>query len=240
MYIIMACMKRERLSKVLAYFGVASRRACEDLICQGHVRVNGKQVLLPQTLVDGDQDRITVRGRHIARVSSRLYYVVHKPLGYSCTNASYIRRRVVDLVPSSDGIRLFTVGRLDRNTSGLIFVTNDGHFAHRLMHPSGGIHKEYVAKVDREITHDHLCALSHGCLVQGALVKPVSVKKVRRATVRIVVQEGRYHEVREMLQNVHLRVLELKRVRIGSWSLGKLPVGSWRVLSASDIESVFG
>jgi len=232
-------MKKERLSKVLAYFGLASRRACEELIQHGHVRVNRKRILLPQTLVDRENDVIEVRGERLEKKFTRVYYAVHKPLGYTCTNSPRIRKRVVDLLPQKEGVRLFTVGRLDRDTSGLILVTNDGHFANRIMHPSGGVKKEYLAKVDREITHEHLCLLSQGCFVQGLLVKPVTVKKVRRSTVRIVVQEGRYHEVRELLHAARLKVLELTRIRIGPLSLGKLPIGAFKPLSQEEVEKLF-
>jgi 23S rRNA pseudouridine2605 synthase len=225
----------QRLSKVMAAAGVASRRAAEKLVVDGRVMVNGKVVRIPQTPVDPVRDTIVVDGKRLSRASSKVYYALHKPVGYHCTNASNVKRRAVDLVESSSGVRLFTVGRLDKMTSGLIIVTNDGHFANRVMHPSGGIQKEYIAKVDRDITHDDLVALSEGCRIEGALVRPVSVRKVRRSTIRVVVQEGRYHEVRELLAAVGLTVLELKRVRIGGLSLGRLPEGQWKEITPEHV-----
>jgi 23S rRNA pseudouridine2605 synthase len=228
-------MTKQRLSKFLATAGVASRRAAETLIFDGRVAVNGEKVIVPQTLVDPEVDKVTVDRKPVVHRVERLYYALNKPVGYQCTNDPRIKRRAVDLVPAPEGARLFTVGRLDKETAGLILVTNDGHFANKVMHPSGGIKKEYIAKVDREITHDHLVALSKGCAVEGVLVRPVRVAKIRRGTVRIVVQEGRRHEVRQMLAAVGFTVLELKRVKIGQVSLGSLPEGQARAISPDEV-----
>lgn len=228
-------MTKQRLSKVLAAAGVASRRAAEQFIFDGRVTVNGARVDVPQTLVDPGVDRILVDGKRIAKGLPVVYYALHKPIGYHCTNDERVRRRAVSLIEAPPGVRLFTVGRLDKDTSGLIIVTNDGQFANRIMHPSGGIKKEYIAKVDREITHEHLVTLSEGCVVDGTLVKPVRVSKVRRSTVRIIVQEGRRHEVRELLAAAGFTVIELKRVRVGGLSLGTLPVGQSRMITPEEV-----
>jgi len=190
-------------------------------------------------MVDPEVDRLEVRGNRVNKAQRRVYFAVHKPVGFLCTSAPQVKKRVVDLVECEEGARLFTVGRLDKETSGLILLTNDGHFAHRVMHPSGGVKKEYIAKVDREITPEHLETISAGCYVQGSFVRPVSVKKVRKATIRIVVQEGRYHEVREMLAAAGLEVLQLARVRIGSLLLGKIPAGASRQLSSEEVQKIF-
>jgi 23S rRNA pseudouridine2605 synthase len=226
-----------RLSKVLAASGVASRRACEKIIVDGRVRVNGNQVIVPQTLVDPTSDIIEVDGQKVQAMPPRVYFLLHKPLGYVCTNDPKVKRRAVDLIPYEE--RLFTIGRLDKDTSGLILVTNDGHFAHKLMHPSGGIQKEYLVKVDKELSHDDLVALSQGCMVEGVRVSPASVKKVRHGTMKIVVHEGRHHEVRALVEAAGMEVLELKRIRIGPLLLGKLEVGACKRLSQKEIETLF-
>lgn len=230
-------MKKIRLSKALAASGVSSRRACEKVITDGRVTVNGVAALLPQTLVDPETDRIVVDGQPLQKVPAKVYFLLHKPLGYVCTNDPKIKRRAIDLIPYEG--RLFTIGRLDKETSGLILVTNDGHFANRVMHPSGGIQKEYLVKVDREISHEDLVALSKGCMVEGVRVTPVSVKKVRDGTMKIVVREGRHHEVRTLVSSVGMEVLELKRIRVGSILLGKLAPGACKRLSQSEIEKIF-
>src|SRR5262249_53449817 len=138
-------------------------------------------------------------------------------------------RLVLDLF---EGVskRLFTVGRLDKETTGLLIVTNDGTFANQVIHPSSNIHREYVAKTGQEITDQHLKTLSHGIEVEGCFVKPLKVRKVRRGTVKIIVGEGKKREVRALLEAVGLEVKELKRVRIGGLTLGTLPIGAWRTL----------
>lgn len=232
-------MVRIRLSKAIAAAGIVSRRGAEDLIFKGKVYVNGQKVVLPQTMVDMEQDTIVVEGKKIGRQASYVYYALHKPVGYQCTNAKEIKRRAIDLIEAPPGVRLFTVGRLDKDTSGLILVTNDGQLANRIIHPSGEVKKEYIAKVDQEISHDHLVTLSQGCAVEGILVRPARVTKIRRGTVRIVVQEGRRHEVRKMLESAGLRVIELKRVKIGDLNLGTLPVGQWKELSQNEVLRLF-
>jgi len=231
-------MLKNRLSKVLAAAGVASRRAAEELIFAGRVKVNGAVVLRPETHVSLAEDEILVDGKLVSEVEKKVYYLLNKPRGYLSTNKRQgpKAKLVIDLF--EDNERLFTVGRLDKDTEGLLIVTNDGHFANRLIHPSRGIEKEYVAKVAEEVDHEHLQQIAKGVHLQGAFVKPVRVSKVRRGTVKVVVMEGKKHEVRELLGGAGLHVLELKRVRLGSFTLGSLPVGSYRPLKPKEIAEV--
>ncbi len=170
-------MDKQRLSKVLAGAGVASRRACEELIFQGTVKVNGQTVKVPQTMVDPKIDRITVRDQPIAQKEDKVYYMLNKPKGFLCsTRGSSQSKLVLDLF-MEEGHRLFTAGRLDKDTMGLIIVTNDGHFANQIIHPSANIQKEYLVKTDQEVSHDHLIAISQGTLVEGSFVKPIRIEK---------------------------------------------------------------
>lgn len=231
-------MKRKCLAKFLATAGVASRRKCEDIIFAGRVKVNGKVTLLPQTMVDGNEE-ITVDGAFVKGEEAKVYFILNKPRGYLCSSLNTgSRRQVLDLF---DGVeqRLFTVGRLDKETTGLLIVTNDGEFANRVIHPSSNIHKEYVAKTDHEITVEHLKKISSGTEVEGKFVKPVRVKKVRKGTLKVTVAEGKKHEVRLLIADAGLEVLELKRVRIGGLHLGDLPVGTWRPMTAKEKELTF-
>lgn len=229
--------RKIRLSKVLAAAGIASRRACETIIQERRVKVNGKETIVPQTLVDPEEDVIFVDGKRIKKAPAKVYFVLNKPLGYVCTNDARIKRKTVDLIPYEG--RLFTIGRLDKDTTGLIIVTNDGHFAHKVMHPSGGIQKEYLVKVNKEVWHDDLVALSKPCCIDGDKVTPVSVKKVRNGTIKIVVQEGKNHEVRVLVEEAGLKVLELKRIRIGPLLLGKLAIGESKRMTPDDIQNAF-
>lgn len=230
---------KKRLSKVMAAAGIASRRACEELIFNGKVKVNGLTVLLPQTLVSSQQDLITVNDQKIGAEESKVYYILNKPMGYVCTNRPFgSTKLVLDLFPDKTH-RLFTVGRLDKNTQGLLIVTNDGHFAHRMIHPSSDIRKEYLAKSDSEITHEHLVAISNGTLVQGVFIKPIDVSKVRKGTVKVTIAEGKKHEVRILLEAAGLQITELTRIRIGGLHLGPLALGSWRTMTEREKEMIF-
>lgn len=227
-----------RLSKFLAAAGVAARRACEEIIFAGRVTVNGTVALLPQTLVN-EKDKITLDGKLIRNAESKVYYLLNKPAGYVCTARKSDNTKIVLDLFTDATHRLFTVGRLDKDTEGLLLVTNDGHFANRVIHPSADIQKEYLVKTDSEIHHDHLLAISNGTLVEGIFVKPIRVVKVRRGTLKITISEGKKREVRLLLEAAGLKVKELTRIRIGGLHLGLLPVGQWRPLSPREQDLIF-
>jgi 23S rRNA pseudouridine2605 synthase len=229
--------QKNRLSKILAGAGVASRRAAEELITSGVVTVNGKKVLVPQTFVDPVKDLIAVNGEPIRKAVLKRYFILNKPAGYVCSTKSINSPTVYDLFAFIKE-RLFTVGRLDKETEGLIIVTNDGHFANDVIHPSSNIEKEYLAKTGQEITDDHLKTISKGTFVEGVFVKPVSVKKVRKGTLKVTVKEGKKHEVRVLLAEAGLDVQYLSRIRIGNLVLGTLPVGSYRELTLKEKEQL--
>lgn len=232
-------MEQKRLSKALAAAGIASRRACEELIFNGHVKVNGQVVKIPQTLVNWNSDKISVDESPVQEEQKKVYYMLNKPAGYLCTNTRPGKKSIVfDLFPAEEN-RLFTIGRLDRDTEGLLLVTNDGQFANDVIHPSSSIIKEYIVKTLQEITAEHLETLSQGARIDDRWVRPASVSKVRKGTFKICVKEGRKHEVRIIAERAGLRVVELRRVRIGGLVLGKLAVGEYRELTAKDKEQLF-
>lgn len=225
-------MATQRLNKIIASAGIASRRASEELIRNGKITINGKKCLLPQTMVDPLTDTVCYAGKPLT-LEQKEYYVVNKPKGYLCTNARIGKAKlVIDLVDTKS--RLFTIGRLDKDTSGLIILTNDGEFANKVMHPSSEIPKEYLVKVDKEVLHEHLVAIQEGTIVEGKKVVPVSVKKVRRGTLKVTVLDGRKHEVRILCADAGLEVLELKRIRIGHIVLGGLETGAVKLLTARE------
>ena len=232
-------MEKKRLSKAMAAAGIASRRACEEIIFAGRVRVNGETVKIPQTAIDWETDRIEVDGETVTREQKKIYYMLNKPEGYICSSVRPGKKRIVlDLFPHTLE-RLFTVGRLDKETTGLLLVTNDGHFANKVIHPSSNIIKEYIVKTPQEIEPDHLMTLSEGARVDEKWVRPVSVQKVRKGTFRICVKEGKKHEVRIIAERAGLKVIELTRVRIGSLVLGTLPLGEFRALTERDMNLIF-
>ena len=224
----------QRLSKTLAAAGIASRRACEELVFGGKVTVNGQVVLKPQTLVSLEKDTITVSGNLVKNSQEKVYYLLNKPKGYICSHTRIGRKKLVIDLFQELPYRLFTVGRLDRDTTGLLIVTNDGHYAQDIIHPSKGLAKEYLVKTTQEISPEHLIIISKGALVEGTWVKPIRVVKMRRGTLKVSVSEGKKREVRIMVQKAGLDILSLHRIRIGGLTLGNLPEGSWRSLSEKE------
>ncbi|URE04575.1 ribosomal large subunit pseudouridine synthase [Musa troglodytarum] len=226
----------QRLSKVLAAAGVASRRSCEELIFEGKVTVNGSVCTSPQSRVDLAKDSIYVNGNRLSKkLPPKLYFALNKPKGYICSGVED-SKSVVSLFgdflknwsKSNPGLpkpRLFTVGRLDVATTGLIIVTNDGDFAQRISHPSSELRKEYIATVDGKVNRRHLGALSEGTKVEGVHCIPDLVELLSnqpdasRPRLRIVVHDGRNHEVRELVKIAGLQLYSLKRVGIGGFRL---------------------
>ncbi|MGL4540681.1 MAG: pseudouridine synthase [Candidatus Rhabdochlamydia sp.] len=230
---------KKRLSKVLAAAGVASRRASEELIFKGRVTLNGEVVLVPQTLVCAEKDQICVDNEPILPEEKKVYYILNKPNGCVCSNAPLgTKKRVVDLFAHLP-YRLFTIGRLDRDTTGLLLVTNDGHFANKVIHPSSNIQKEYLIKTLQEVTDLHLKQISKGMFIDGGFVKPIRVVKVRKGTLKIVVKEGKKREVRLLVQGANLEILELSRIRIGGLLLGPIAEGSFRAMTETEKQIIF-
>jgi 23S rRNA pseudouridine2605 synthase len=231
--------KKKRLSKALAGAGVASRRAAEELIFEGRVKVNGQVVKIPQTMVDWNEDVILVDESPIKGEEKKIYFILNKPYGYICSNTRLGSKKLVIDLFAHLNLRLFTVGRLDRDTTGLLLVTNDGHFANQVIHPSSNISKEYLVKTSQEITDAHLKEISKGTYIEGGWVKPVRVEKVRKGTLKVVVKEGKKREVRLLVENVGLSILELSRIRIGGLRLGPIPEGTFREMTENDKKEIF-
>lgn len=231
----------ERLQRVLAQRGVASRRASEDLIREGRVQVNGVVVTELGTRVHPTQDRIVVDGKPIGRQKPR-YLVLNKPPGF-ITTVSDERSRwtVMDLINVPE--RVYPVGRLDRETQGLLLLTNDGDVANRVMHPRYKLTKEYQVITDRRPTNGQLQELRDGVLVQDKLVIPDEVRLLRETPegviIKMVIHEGMFHVVRQMMDKVNITVVKLQRQRVGPLSLSGIPLGAWRDLTPGELEQLF-
>jgi len=232
---------KERLQKVMASAGVASRRQCEELILQGVVRVNGRVVDELPAFVDPDADAITVHGRRLQE-PRRVYYLLNKPKGVICTSSDpQGRPRAVDLVPG--GERIFCVGRLDADTTGLIILTNDAELTNLLTHPKYKVLKTYVAKVAGHVDNQAVEKLRKGIwLAEGKTSR--SIVKVLRgghndSLVEIRISQGLLNrQVRRMLAKVGLPVQSLKRTRIGGLNVEGLGVGRYRPLSKAEVASL--
>lgn len=231
---------QERLQKVLAAAGVASRRAAEQLILDGRVTVDGETVTELGTKVDPETARIAVDGKPIPSQRMR-YIMLNKPGGYITTLSDERgRRTVADLVDVPE--RVVPVGRLDRPTMGLLLFTNDGEVAHRIMHPRYKIEKEYEVLVDGFPPPAVLQRLRAGINIDGQKVIPEEVRPLRQTTegllLKVVIHEGRNRIVRRMFEAVNYPVLRLVRTRVGPIQLGNLPRGAWRDLTEGELEQL--
>jgi 23S rRNA pseudouridine2605 synthase len=226
----------EKLQKVLAAAGVASRRVCEELIMEGRVRVNG-EVAGVGTRVDADVDVLEVDGALVSTRADLVHYLLHKPAGVVTTaKDTHGRPTVVELVP--DEPRVFPVGRLDADTEGLLLLTNDGELTNRLTHPSHGVEKEYLAEVQGMPSRGALRQLREGVELEDGRTAPAKASLVAPGVVRIVVHEGRNRQVRRMCEAVGHPVTRLVRTRIGTLTDTKLKPGEWRPLSPDEVAAL--
>ncbi|MDI6768215.1 MAG: pseudouridine synthase [Anaerolineales bacterium] len=233
----------ERLQKIMARAGLGSRRSCEELIIAGRVRVNGEVAGIGQK-VDSRVDKITVDGRPIKPAEQKIYLALHKPRYVLSTveaEAGDTRQTVRDLIPMRE--RLYPVGRLDFDSEGLILMTNDGELANRLTHPRYGHEKEYRVLVARHPDAEQLAAWRRGVvLAEGERTAPADVRlentKGKGSWLRIVMQEGRKRQIREIGSLLGLPVVKIIRVRIGSLHLGLLKPGHWRRLTAEEVKAL--
>src|SRR3954468_14747943 len=230
-----------RLQKFLADAGVASRRGSEQFILAGRVTVNGKAVKELGSKIDPAKDRVTVDGRAL-KAKRKLYLAVHKPKGYICSrNDPEGRPSVNDLLPR-EWDNLYSVGRLDFNSEGLIFYTNDGEFSLKLTHPRYGVRKKYRVSVTGQITPEIASALTKGVYHEGDLLKAEQVRILRAAQghslVELTLRDGKNREVRRLFETQALTVDKLQRTQIGPIKLGELPKGKWRTLTAAEIKTL--
>lgn len=228
----------ERLQRFLARAGVASRRCAEELIRAGRVTVNGAVVRALGTRVDPDRDEVRVDGRPV-RPQRLVYILLHKPAGVvSTVRDPQGRKTVLDLVPDL-GVRLFPVGRLDYDSTGLLLLTNDGELAHRLTHPRFGAEKVYRVRVEGHPDEAELARLRSGVRLAEGVTAPARVRVLghdREGTwLEVALREGRNRQVRRMLAVLGYRVRALARVREGPLRLGALPPGAWRHLTAAEV-----
>ena len=228
-----------RLQKLLAQSGVASRRKCEELMLDGEVEVDGEVVTRLGTKVDPRTAVIRVSGRRLPPVSPHVYLVLNKPRGVVSTMSDPEGRRTLSDVVADRPERLFHVGRLDTDTSGLLLLTNDGDFAHRMAHPSYEVDKTYVAEVDGEVSRDTLQALRDGVTLEDGPVAVSRAKVVSTGTgktiVELVIHEGRNRIVRRLLDAVGHPVRRLTRTAIGPVTLGQLRTGELRELTNDEL-----
>lgn len=227
-----------RLAKFLAHAGIASRRGAEEIVRAGRVTIAGETVTDPARDVDADSG-VAVDGRFLEGPEERMVFVVNKPAGVLSTAAdTHGRRTVVDLVPSA-GARLYPVGRLDADSTGLILVTNDGDLAQRMTHPSFEVPRTYKAMVRPSPVPEHaLRTLREGVDLDDGRTLPAKVRQLRPGVLELTIREGRNHQVKRMCEAVGHRVHTLERVRFGALRLDDLPKGGHRRLKAAEVEGL--
>jgi 23S rRNA pseudouridine2605 synthase len=223
-----------RLQKFMADCGVASRRACEELISAGRVQVNGQTVTQLGSKINPIKDKVKVEGELISPKSTKTYIAFHKPKGVLSTMSDPEGRSCLSDFFSDWPERLFHVGRLDKDSEGLILLTNDGQWAHEATHPSFGVKKSYLVLCQEEPKNRILEQLSRGVELEDGFAKPISVSK-QGSWIEIVIHEGRNQIVRRIFEALDNPVNRLVRTSIGSIKLGELPAGKWRILQPEEV-----
>ena len=227
-----------RLNKFLSNSGVASRRKCDELIKEGKVFVNGKQVKELGTVVNEKKDKVTVEEKVISLPSSFVYIKLNKPKGYACSASDEKGRKTIyDLIDCDE--RLFSIGRLDYDTEGLIILTNDGDFANKVAHPKYNIEKEYRVTIEGDIKESELAVMRKGVVIDGERMPSARVEKLSQddkyTKLSVVIDEGQNRQVRRMFEAIGKSIRLLKRVRIGQVRLGGLSRGDYKDLTEEEL-----
>ena len=222
-----------RLNKFIADAGICSRRKADEMIKEGRVTVNKQEAIIGMEITADDVVRVD--GERIRVNVVHEYYMLNKPKRVLCSNEDKFGRKLaIDYIKSKK--RLFTYGRLDYMTEGLIIISNDGEVYNHVMHPRKKLYKSYIAKLDREIEEKDMDALKYGVVIDGKRTAPAKVKRIDKKEIRIAIFEGRNRQIRKMLETLGYNVNSLKRVKIGELSLGHLQVGDYRKLTEEEVK----
>ncbi|KMT21381.1 pseudouridine synthase [Clostridium cylindrosporum] len=231
---------KERLQKFLAKSGVCSRRKAEEFIFNKRVKVNG-DIVENIVLVDPDLDIIEVDGKRVCYEEKKVYIILNKPVGIiTSSKDQFDRKTVVDIVNVEE--RVFSVGRLDYDTSGLLILTNDGDLSYKMTHPSHEVNKTYIALVEGIPSEEELERFRNGLEIEDYITSPASIKIINKvkgkSTLEIVIHEGKNRQVRKMCSAIGHDVITLKREKIGNLSLKGLEIGKWRYLNQDEIDYI--
>ena len=232
---------RIRLQKFLSQAGYASRRAAEEMIAAGRVKVNGRPASLGDK-VDPIRDKVVVSGKRVINTSKKMYIMLHKPRGYVTTMSDEQGRKCVAELVKDVGVRIYPVGRLDRESEGMLLMTNDGAFSNAMTHPTRHVPKTYRVTIRPSISDEQIAAFQDGIEIDGRVTAPASIRVVDKAEGRVVVEviiyEGRNRQIRKMFDALGIEVARLKRTAVGSIKLGMLPQGKWRELKEDEVRKL--
>ncbi len=214
-----------RLNKYLADCGIASRRKAEELILAGKIKANDKIIKNLSTKIDPQKDKIYYKNKLI-KPQEFIYIKLNKPQGYTCTTKKFkTEKNILDLIDIKE--KIFPVGRLDKNSQGLFFLTNDGNWAYQLTHPKFQITKKYQVKINKPINVQHLKQMQKGVSDQQQLLKIQDYKIINSTTVNLVLTQGHKREIRRLFEHFKYQIKQLKRIQIAKWRIGDLPEGQW-------------
>ena len=226
-----------RINKYIAGSGVCSRRNADEIIVGGRVKINGQVVESFGTKVQPN-DIVEVDGKVISLEENKVYIMLNKPKGYITTSKEQFNRpSVLDLVKVNE--RIFSVGRLDMDSEGLLILTNDGELANKIVHPTKHVSKKYEVELLNEITDTDLDKLRAGVDIGGYITKPATVSKLNNKKIVMTISEGKNRQIRRMCEAVNNKVISLKRVEIGALGLDALKPGQYRILSLKEVNKVF-
>jgi pseudouridine synthase len=225
-----------RLNKYIAEKGIASRRKADELIANGKVKVNGKVAKELGVKVDEEKDKVEIANEVIEANKDLVYLMLNKPAGYTTSSSPTpdAKEIVMDLIPSKP--RVFPVGRLDKATTGLLILTNDGVLAYRLTHPKFECEKEYEADLDDALTPERIRKIEAGVKLEGKTTKPTQVKILGEKKASVILTEGKNRQVRKIFGKVGCEVVKLKRIRVKQLTLGNLAIGKWRKLTKDEVK----
>ncbi|MFA5359001.1 MAG: pseudouridine synthase [Patescibacteria group bacterium] len=228
-------MEQIRLQKFLSTAGVASRRAAEELIKNGKVKINGILAQIGQK-INPDKDKVEVNDSLITAAEKMIYLVLNKPTDYTTTRSDrFASKTIYDLLPKDLKNKVWPIGRLDRDSCGLIILTNDGELTQRLTHPKFEHEKEYLVNFRGTLDEDKIAHLEKGVMFRGEKSAPCKAELLNKSEVKIILKEGRKRQIRDMLSAVHVHVTFLRRVREGRLTIDRVPVGKYKIISRKNI-----
>lgn len=227
-------MNLMRINKFISKSGIASRRKADELVIEGHITINDEVVTLPGNMVNLDTDIVKYKGEIIRPLDKKYYLMLNKPVGYTCTNSKKFDDKVIfDLIDIDT--KLFSIGRLDKDSRGLILITNDGDVYNNVIHPRADLYKTYLVQIDKNFDPNHKENFEKGIDIGGYITNPAIIRIINNRLIEIKITEGKNRQIRRMFASLNYKVLDLYRTKIGKIELGSLASGRYRNLTEDEL-----